>query len=133
MGTANANSPAIGSVTVDHPVLVRESAHEIIVNTKALELAHLDKSTPRSARFEDLERLDRRTNGRLSEMFGRILALMPKPSYEVREQSVKEVLQGFARNGVTTIYDFPSLMVCAFIKIYCQSASCRSGCGVNSS
>jgi predicted amidohydrolase YtcJ len=41
-------------------------------------------------------------------MFGRMLVLIPKPSYEMREQSVKEVLEGFARNGVTTIYDFPS-------------------------
>src|SRR5215472_6321394 len=36
----------LDSVTRDHPVLVRESAHEIVVNTKALELAHIDKNTP---------------------------------------------------------------------------------------
>jgi hypothetical protein len=41
-------------------------------------------------------------------MFGRMLALMPKPSFAEREQSVKDVLQFFALNGVTSIYDFPS-------------------------
>jgi predicted amidohydrolase YtcJ len=99
----------LDSVTRDHPVLVRESAHEIIVNTKALELAHIDKNTPDpvgSKIWRDPQTGE--PTGRLSEMFGRILALIPKPSYEVREQSVKEVLEGFARNGVTTIYDFPS-------------------------
>jgi predicted amidohydrolase YtcJ len=96
-------------VTRDHPVLVRESAHEIIVNTKALELAHIDTNTPDPVGSKIWR--DPKTGeptGRLSEMFGRMLALIPKPSYEVREQSVKEVLQAFARNGVTTIYDFPS-------------------------
>src|SRR5215471_13282411 len=96
-------------VTRDHPVLVRESAHEIIVNTKALELAHIDKNTsdPVGSKIWKDPQTGEPT-GRLSEMFGRMLALIPKPSYEVREQSVKEVLEGFARNGGTTIYDFPS-------------------------
>jgi predicted amidohydrolase YtcJ len=99
----------LDSVTRDHPVLVRESAHEIIVNTKALELAHIDKTTPDppgSKIWKDPNTGE--PTGRLSEMFSRMLTLMPKPSYEVREQSVKEVLQGFIRNGVTSIYDFPS-------------------------
>jgi predicted amidohydrolase YtcJ len=99
----------LDSVTRDHPVLVRESAHEIIVNTKALELAHIDRNTPDptgSKIWRDPQTGE--PTGRLSEMFGRMLALIPKPSYEVREQSVKEVLEGFARNGVTNIYDFPS-------------------------
>jgi predicted amidohydrolase YtcJ len=99
----------LDSVTRDHPVLVRESAHEIIVNTRALGLAHIDKNTPDpvgSKIWKDPQTGE--PTGRLSEMFGRMLALMPKPSYEVREQSVKEVLEGFAHNGVTTIYDFPS-------------------------
>jgi predicted amidohydrolase YtcJ len=99
----------LDSVTRDHPVLVRESAHEIIVNTKALELAHIDENTPDpvgSKIWRDPQTGE--PTGRLSEMFGRMLVLIPKPSYEMREQSVKEVLEGFARNGVTTIYDFPS-------------------------
>jgi predicted amidohydrolase YtcJ len=99
----------LDSVTTDHPVLVRESAHEIIVNTKALELAHIDKNTPDppgSKIWRDPDTGE--PTGRLSEMFGRLVGLMPKPSFEVREQSVREVLQGFASNGVTTIYDFPS-------------------------
>jgi predicted amidohydrolase YtcJ len=99
----------LDAVTRDHPVLVRESAHEIIVNTKALELAHIDKNTPDpvgSKIWKDP--ITGEPTGRLSEMYSRLLTLMPKPSFEIREQSVKEVLQGFARNGVTTIYDFPS-------------------------
>ena len=35
----------LDSATQDHPVLVRESAHEIVVNTEALDLAHIDKNT----------------------------------------------------------------------------------------
>jgi len=99
----------LDSVTRDHPVLVRESAHEIIVNTKALELAQIDKNTPDpvgSKIWKDP--ITGEPTGRLSEMYSRLLTLMPKPSSEIREQSVKDVLQGFARNGVTTIYDFPS-------------------------
>src|SRR5437016_5418005 len=30
------------------------------------------------------------------------------PSYEAREQSLKEVMEDFVRKGVTSIYDFPS-------------------------
>ena len=99
----------LDSATQDHPVLVRESAHEIVANTKALALAHIDKNTPDPVGSKIWR--DPKTGeptGRLSEMFGRMLALIPKPSYAVREQSVKEVLEGFARKGVTTIYDFPS-------------------------
>jgi len=99
----------LDSTTQDHPVLVRESAHEIVVNTMALELAHINKNTrdPVGSKiWRDPQTGD--PTGRLSEMFGRMLALIPKPSYQVREQSVKEVLEGFAHNGVTTIYDFPS-------------------------
>ena len=99
----------LDSVTRDHPVLVRESAHEIIANTKALELAHIDKNTPDPPGGKIWR--DSRTGeptGRLSEMFGRMLALMPKPSFAEREESVKDVLHFFARNGVTGIYDFPS-------------------------
>ncbi len=99
----------LDSVTEDHPVLVRESAHEIVVNSKALELAHIDKNTPDPVGSKIWRNSQTgEPTGRLSEMFGRMLALIPKPTYEVREQSVKEVLEGFARNGVTSIYDFPS-------------------------
>ena len=99
----------LDSAAGDHPVLVRESAHEIIANTKALELAHIDKNTPQpqgSKIWKDPNTGE--PTGRLSEMFGRMLTLMPKPGYEVRKQSVQEVMQGFIRNGVTTIFDFPS-------------------------
>ena len=99
----------VDSVAKDHPVLVRESAHEIVVNSKALELAHINKNTPQpqgSKIWKDPNTGE--PTGRLSEMYGRMLTLMPKPSYDEREQNVKEVLKGFAENGVTTVYDFPS-------------------------
>jgi predicted amidohydrolase YtcJ len=96
-------------VTSDHPVLVRDSAHEIIVNTKPPELALIDKNTPDppgSTIWKDPNTGE--PTGRLSELFGHRLNLMPKPSFEMRDQSVKDVLEGFVRIGVTTIYDFPS-------------------------
>jgi predicted amidohydrolase YtcJ len=99
----------LDSVAGDHPVLVRESAHEIMVNSNALRLAHIDKDSadPQGSKiWKDPETGE--PTGRLSEMFGRLAGLIPKPAYEEREQGVKEVLQNFARNGVTTIYDFPS-------------------------
>ena len=99
----------LDSAAPHHPALVRESAHEIVVNSRALELAHIGKNTPDpegSKIWKDPNTGE--PTGRLSEMFGRMLALIPKPAYDVREQSVKEVLQGFAGKGVTTIYDFPS-------------------------
>jgi predicted amidohydrolase YtcJ len=99
----------LDSVASDHPVLVREGAHEIIANSKALELAGINKGTPnrQGAKFWKDPNTGQPT-GRLSEMFGRMLTLIPKLSYDVREQSIKEVLQTFVRYGVTTIYDFPS-------------------------
>ena len=36
------------------------------------------------------------------------LSCIPPPSYEVREQSVAEVMQDFMKKGATSIYDFPS-------------------------
>jgi predicted amidohydrolase YtcJ len=99
----------LDSVASDHPVLVRESAHEIIANSKALEPAGINKDTPNPQGAKIWK--DPNTgepSGRLSEMFGRMLTLIPKLSYDVREQSIKEVLQTFAGYGVTTIYDFPS-------------------------
>jgi len=96
-------------VAPNHPVIVRESAHEIVVNSKALELAHIDKDTP-DPQGSKIWR-DSKTGeptGRLSEMFGRMLSLIPKQSFDTREQGVREVLKGFVGNGVTTVYDFPS-------------------------
>jgi predicted amidohydrolase YtcJ len=98
----------LDSVAPNNPVVVRESAHVQILNSKALQELGIKKGfvPPRGGHvFTDPKTGE--PTGRIQEMPGLWQARIPPPSYQQLKQSVKEVMEDFQRKGVTTIYDFP--------------------------
>jgi len=99
----------LDSVAPDNPVVLRESAHVQILNSKALELLGIDKNTvPPLGGNIYKDAVTGEPTGKIQEMPQVWQSKIPPPSYEVRKQSLKEVMEDFTRKGVTTIYDFPS-------------------------
>jgi predicted amidohydrolase YtcJ len=92
-----------------NPVVLRESAHVQILNSKALQILGIDRNTvpPRGGNISHDPKTGELT-GRIQEMPGVWLSRIPLPSYQAREQSLREVMQDFIQKGVTSIYDFPS-------------------------
>ena len=91
-----------------NPVVVRESAHVQILNTRALEMLGITKDyvPPRGAHVF----LDPKTGlptGKIQEMPDVWQSKIPPASYEERKRLIKEVLEDFRQKGVTSIYDFP--------------------------
>ena len=99
----------LDAVAPEDPVVLRESAHVQILNSKALQILGIDRNTvaPRGGNISHDSKTGEPT-GRIQEMSGVWLSHIPPPSYEAREQSLKEVMEDFVRKGVTSIYDFPS-------------------------
>jgi len=96
-------------VAPDNPVVLRESAHVQILNSKALQLLGIDKNTvPPLGGNIYKDSVTGEPTGKIQEMPRVWQSKIPPPSYEVRKQSLKEVMEDFTRKGVTTIYDFPS-------------------------
>jgi len=99
----------LDSVAPDNPVVLRESAHVQILNSKALQLLGIDKNTvPPLGGNIYKDPITGEPTGKIQEMPQVWQSKIPPPSYEVRKQSLKEVMEDFTRKGVTTIYDFPS-------------------------
>jgi predicted amidohydrolase YtcJ len=99
----------LDTVAPNNPVVLRESAHVQTLNTQALRVLGIDKNyvPPRGGHvFLDPESGE--PTGKIQEMPSVWTSKIPPPSYEVRKQSLKEVMEYFASNGVTTVYDFPS-------------------------
>jgi predicted amidohydrolase YtcJ len=99
----------LDAVAPDNPVVLRESAHVQILNSKALQVLGIDKNTqpPRGGNIYHDPNTGEPT-GKIQEMPGVWQSQIPPPSYDTRKQSVKEVMENFTRMGVTSIYDFPS-------------------------
>jgi hypothetical protein len=99
----------LDAVAPDNPVVLRESAHVQILNSKALQLLGIDKNTvpPRGGNISHDPKTGEPT-GRIQEMPGVWQSHISPPSYEAQKQSVREVMEDFTRKGVTSIYDFPS-------------------------
>jgi predicted amidohydrolase YtcJ len=97
---------ALDIVSPEHPVVLRRSAHNYIVNSKVLEMANITKDTPDppGGKIEKTSET-REPTGLLTECYG----LLPIPrNYETRKTAIKTVLQEFIQNGVTSIYDLPA-------------------------
>lgn len=99
----------LDAVAPGNPVVLRESAHVQILNSRALQAVGIDRNTvpPRGGNISHDPKTGEPT-GRIQEMPGIWQSRIPAPSYEVREESLKEVMQDFLKKGVTSIYDFPS-------------------------
>jgi len=88
----------------DHPVVLRWSMHDLLVNHKADEVAHLDKSTPDP---KGLGRIERTTSGEPMILRDTGIALpLPRPTYDQMRQWLPVALRDFyLKRGVTSVYD----------------------------
>lgn len=99
----------LDSVAPENPVVLRESAHVQILNSKALQVLGIDRNTvpPLGGNiYKDLATGE--PTGKIQEMPQTWQSRVPPPTYEIRRQSLKEVMEDFIKQGVTTVYDFPS-------------------------
>lgn len=88
----------------DHPVVLRWSMHDLLLNHKADEVAHLDKSTPDP---KGLGRIERTASGEPMILRDTGIALpLPRPTYEQMRQWLPAALRDFyLKRGVTTVFD----------------------------
>lgn len=98
---------AIDSVAPNVPVLVRESMHRLVANSRALEIAGMSSgyTSPIGTRVELGE--DGTPNGLVEEGFH--LFPVPWPDDDALADLLEsELRESFARHGVTTIYELPA-------------------------
>jgi hypothetical protein len=90
----------------DHPVLLRWSAHDFLINRKAAEVSGITKDTPNPEGGTIERGLDgepeilRETATRLSKV--------PSPTYAEMREAIRQSLHDlFLAQGVTTVYEMP--------------------------
>ena len=99
----------LDSVAPENPVVLRESAHVQILNNKALQVLGIDRNTvPPLGGNIYKDPATGEPTGKIQEMPKTWQSRVPLPTYEIRRQSLKEVMEDFIKRGVTTVYDFPS-------------------------
>ncbi len=88
----------------DHPVVLRWSMHDLLLNHKADQAAHLDKSTPDP---KGLGTIERTAEGEPIILRDAGIALpLPRPTYQQMRQWIPAALRDFyLKRGVTTVYD----------------------------
>ncbi len=88
----------------DHPVVLRWSMHDLLLNHKADEVAHLDKNTPDPKGLGTIERTPAGEPIILRD--AGIEVPIPRPTYEQMRQWIPATLRDFyLKRGVTTVYD----------------------------
>ena len=98
----------LDEVAPKNPVVLRESAHVQILNTRALDILGINKSyTPPRGGHVFLDPKSGQPTGKIQEMPDVWQSKIPPATYEERKRLVKEVLEDFRQKGVTSIYDFP--------------------------
>lgn len=97
----------LDSVSPLNPVAIMESIHVQYLNSKALELSGITRTTkpPTGGTINRDE--DGEPTGRIQECANMWYNLVPLQPYEQRKQCVLDVLKKFASYGVTTVGDFP--------------------------
>jgi predicted amidohydrolase YtcJ len=90
----------------DHPVLLRWSAHDFLINRKAAEVSGITKETPNP----EGGTIDHGADGEpeiLRETATR-LAKAPAPTYAEMREAIRQSLRDlFLAQGVTTVYEMP--------------------------
>jgi predicted amidohydrolase YtcJ len=88
----------------DHPVVLRWSAHDWLLNHKADEVAGLSDSTPNPG---GRGRIERTANGEPMILRDAGIELpLPQPTYKQMQEWIPESLRDFyLKRGVTTVYD----------------------------
>jgi predicted amidohydrolase YtcJ len=100
----------IDSITGDHPVfLSRYDGHMALANTKAMQLAAINKNTPVPAGGE----MKKDKNGEYTGVFkdeamGLINKVIPNPSEKELDEYLQAAIQHAFENGVTQVHDVGS-------------------------
>lgn len=91
----------------NHPVVLRWSAHDLLINHKADEVAGLGPATPDP---KGMGRIERAPNGEPAILRDAGISLpLPRPTYEQIQEWLPETLRDFfLARGVTTVYDMSS-------------------------
>ncbi len=92
----------------DHPVVIRWSAHDVIANSKAMEMSGIDRNTPDPAGGH----IERGPDGEPTGVFrdARQLLDLPQPSYEDKLRAIPLTLRElWLENGVTSVYTMDTL------------------------
>jgi predicted amidohydrolase YtcJ len=98
----------IDEIAPHNPVVLRESAHVQILNTRALEILGITKDyVPPRGGHVFIDPKTGKPTGKIQEMPSVWQSKIPPARYAERRRLIREVLQDFRKNGVTTIYDFP--------------------------
>ena len=91
----------------DHPVVLRWSAHDWLLNHRADEKADLNRATPDP---KGAGRIERAPNGEPMILRDAGIDLhLPRPTYQQMREWLPETLRDFyLKRGVTTVYDMSS-------------------------
>jgi hypothetical protein len=106
-GTAMPARDELDRGVPNHPVALRWSVHDVLVNRRALELAGIDRSTPDPPGGKIERGADGEPTGILREAFD----LLPIPPYDPSRlrEALRDTLQKvFLEQGVTTAYELPA-------------------------
>lgn len=90
-------------VVPDHPVVIRWSAHDVIANSKAMDMSGIDRNTPDPAGGH----IERGPDGEPTGVFrdARQLLDLPEASYEDKLRAIPLTLRElWLENGVTSVY-----------------------------
>jgi predicted amidohydrolase YtcJ len=90
----------------DHPVVLRWSRHDYVVNKKALEVSGITRATPdpQGGRIE--RGPDGEPTGRLQESFD-LLKIPAYPPNELKAAIEETLREQYLKQGVTSVYDMP--------------------------
>ncbi len=92
----------------DHPVVIRWSAHDVIANSKAMQMSGIERNTPHPAGGH----IERGPDGEPTGIFrdARQLLDLPQPSYADTLRVIPPTLHElWLENGVTTVYTMDTL------------------------
>ena len=108
-GTYNQPMPSreeLDSELPDHPVVLRWSSHDLLINHKAVEVSQLENVPDPTG----MGRIERAANGEPVILRDAYIELpLPKSSIEQRKTWIVETLRKFyLERGVTTVYDMSS-------------------------
>jgi len=101
------NHAALSAAVPDHPVALRRvDGHALLVNHRALELAHIDRTTPNPAGGEILHDAAGEPTGVLVDQATDLVAeVIPPITPEQREARLLASMSDAARHGLTMVHD----------------------------
>jgi hypothetical protein len=98
----------LDQISPEHPVyLKRTCGHIAVANSKALELAGINKDTPQPEGGEIVKDEKGEPNGALLEKpaYSLVEKLIPKPNLRQKKEAIKAACRAFNAAGITSVHD----------------------------